>query len=243
MIKIAMLDDENTSLSIEANSIKGILDEKKIPSEIQAFTEGEKLLESMEHTQYDLICLDVIMSPLDGTEVAKLIREKDKKVSLVFISSNESKVFRCFEFDPIGFIRKTNFIEDVSSAISHFLNDIYPNYRKINYLEIKTETETSLISIDDIEFVEASHNYQLLHLQDKPDAIKIRQLLVSLENQLRPFGFIRVHKGFLINYKYIEKFDAKHVILKSQTEIPLSRTNRNQIIEEYMSLTRSSLIN
>lgn len=237
-----MLDDECASLSIEASSIKGILEEKKIPFEIQTFSEGETLLESMDHSQYDLICLDVIMSPLDGTEVAKRIREKDKKVALVFISSNEAKVFRCFEFDPIGFIRKTNFIEDVNSAINHFLNDIYPNYRKINYLEIKAEKDTSLIDIDDIEYVEASHNYQLLHMNNKKDAIRIRQLLVSMEKQLKPFGFIRVHKGFLVNYKYIEKFDAKHVILKSQTRIPLSRTNRNQVIEEYMALTRSSII-
>lgn len=242
MIRIAILDDESTSLSIEASSIKGILDGKKVPSEIQTFSEGEKLLESMNHTHYDLICLDVIMSPMDGTEVAKQIRDKDKKVAIIFISSNEAKVFRCFGYDPIGFIRKTNFIEDIDNAINHFLNDIYPAEQKINYLKIKAETETYLINIDEIEYVEASHNYQLIHLIGKEKPLKIRQLLSSLEKQLKPFGFIRIHKGFLVNYRTIERFGSGNVILTSQKTLPLSRANRTQIIEEYMSLTRSSLI-
>ena len=237
-----MLDDERTALDTAANSIRSLLDLKKIPSQIHTFTDSSVFLSSLKECQYDLICLDVIMAPLDGTQVAKRIREIDKNVSLVFISSNENKVFSCFEYNPIGFVRKTNFINDIQTMMSHFLDDVLPSFHKTNFLQIKTGGETRLLDIEKIVYIESNRNYQEIHVEGKDDAVRVRKPISELEKDLADYGFLRVHKGFLVNYRYIIRFNASEVSLRHGPRIPLSRNKSDEIIENYLSLTRSSLL-
>ena len=241
MIRIAMLDDERTALDIAASSIRSLLDLKKIPSQIFTFTDSSIFLDSLKDHQYDLICLDVIMSPLDGTMVAKRIREVDKNVSLVFISSNENKVFSCFEYNPIGFVRKTNFIHDIQAMMEHYLTDILPSLHRTLFLEVRAKGETRLLDIEKIVYIESDRNYLDIHMDDGK-MIKVRKLISDLEKELSPYGFLRVHKGFIVNYWFVEKFNASQVTFKTGYTIPLSRGKNDDIIERYLSLTRSSLL-
>lgn len=242
MLTIAMIDDEETSLQIAKGAFDAFFKMMSMETSIRSFTNPEVFLDSLRDTTYDLVCSDIIMSPIDGIELAKRLRQVDKEVPLIFISSNETNVFSCFEYDPIGFIRKTNFLNDTQTMMKHYYNDILPNRKMIHKVEVKSHGEVMLLNLNDILYIEGNHNYQVIHVRNQKETIEVRKLISDMERELSPYGFIRVHKGFLVNYLYIYKFSHTDVTLKDGTKIPISYPNRENIITKYMELTKGTII-
>lgn len=241
MLIIGMIDDEQTSLEMAKGAFKAFFNASKVDVDIKAFSSPRIFLDSLNDTNYDLICSDIIMQEMDGIQLATEIRRINKTVPLIFISSNETNVFSCFSFNPIGFIRKTNFFIDTQNTMKHFIDDVYPNRRITHNLEVKSHGETRIISIDKLMYIEGNHNYQAFHILDEKEPIEVRKLISDLEQELSPYGFIRVHKGFLVNYNYIFKFTNDHVILKNDVKIPLSRQSKDSTIKKYMDLTKETM--
>ena len=242
MINIAMLDDERPSLDLFAGAFSSAFAAKGEKADIHCFSSPLEFLATLSDTRYDLICLDVIMEPMLGTEVAAKVREKDTEVPLVFISSNENKVFSCFNYNPVGFIRKTNFFDDAVSFIDYFLNSILPKRKLRRTILVKSRGDTILVDMDKILYIEGNHNYQSFHLKDSHEPIEVRELISALESQLTPYGFIRVHKGFIVNGSAIAKLSNLELTLCDGTKIPISQQRREEVYKRYLELTKDTLI-
>ena len=220
MLNIAMIDDERSSLDLFSGAFKTGFSAKGEQVQVNTFISSETFLATLSDTRYDLICLDVIMEPLLGTEVAAKIREKDPDVPIVFISSNENKVFSCFQYNPIGFIRKTNFFDDAISFIDHFINSVLPKRKQRRTLLVKAHGDTVVIDMDKILYIEGNHNYQSFYLEGEKDPIEVRELISALEQQLKEYGFLRVHKGFIVNWTAIHKIEPMKSLLKATSRYP-----------------------
>jgi DNA-binding LytR/AlgR family response regulator len=66
----------------------------------------------------------------------------------------------------------------------------------------------------------------------------IRSSLQELEQLLSPMGFIRIHKGFLVNYRYVQKITSREVTLDSGDVLPMGRDRLQQAREQYLSLMK-----
>ena len=58
----------------------------------------------------------------------------------------------------------------------------------------------------------------------------------TLESELAPYGFIRIHKGMLVNYRFISRILALEVELTTGTVLPLSRRKAAEIKQQYLKL-------
>lgn len=65
--------------------------------------------------------------------------------------------------------------------------------------------------------------------------------LTDFEQKLAPFGFIRVHKSYLVNCRYIYAVGKRQVILDDKTEILLSRYRVNEVKNKLRNFIRSEL--
>ena len=45
------------------------------------------------------------------------------------------------------------------------------------------------------------------------EEIKIRLTMEELENKLREYNVIRIHKGYLVNLKYVQRIDRSGVVV------------------------------
>ena len=58
-----------------------------------------------------------------------------------------------------------------------------------------------------------------------------------MEKQLEDRRFIRIHKSYLVNFRYIYRVNAKTVVPDNGFELPVSRTYQNEAqkkFKEYM---------
>ena len=81
----------------------------------------------------------------------------------------------------------------------------------------------------------------LIHLADGRQPIKSYGTLLSFENQLTDRGFIRTHKSFLVNLKYIYSIDSKDIILDDKTVIPMSRYKSESVKEKWGEYLRKGI--
>ena len=110
IIKIAICDDEKSTLEIIKNITKTIFADKNLSTSIETFLEPKSLLEVLAKERMDLIFLDIELNKEDGIEVAKEISNMGMDTKIVFISSHEERVFDSLKTHPYGFVRKNNFI-------------------------------------------------------------------------------------------------------------------------------------
>ena len=62
----------------------------------------------------------------------------------------------------------------------------------------------------------------------------------DLEEKLNDQGFIRIHKGYLVNYLYIRQIGNNEVNLTNNKSLPMSNKRKEEIMEKYLSITRKN---
>ncbi|MBQ4255127.1 MAG: LytTR family transcriptional regulator, partial [Bacilli bacterium] len=62
----------------------------------------------------------------------------------------------------------------------------------------------------------------------------------ELEDKLKEHGFIRVHKGYLVNYLFIRTIAVHELVLTNNKSLPLSNKRKDEIMEEYLAITRKN---
>ena len=64
--------------------------------ECESYTDSVKALQEFRPDYYDLILLDIKMPVLDGFELCRNIRERDKTVQIIFITAAEESFYKNF---------------------------------------------------------------------------------------------------------------------------------------------------
>lgn len=87
-------------------------------------------------------------------------------------------------------------------------------------------------------YIEGDGKKHNAYLFMKESPLQIKSSMKELDDRLSEKGFIRVHKGFLVNYQFINSIKNNNVILTNGNEIPISRRNVNAVKEKYLNLMK-----
>jgi len=55
--------------------------------------------------------------------------------------------------------------------------------------------------------------------------------LKIMEKKFSPLGFVRIHKNYLVNARYVKEVGARYVRLTEGTELDIGKNRRKQIIQ------------
>lgn len=80
----------------------------------------------------------------------------------------------------------------------------------------------------DIVYVEAFDNYA--NVFTEKDKFIISHTLKSVEEKLLPFGFIRIHRSYLINFAHVDSLSEGYVFLKGH-KVQIGKSYRKDFIE------------
>lgn len=234
-IKIALCDDDKRALPVIAGAVESAFGANGIQPEIEKFTSGEKLLEATAQTRYQLLLLDIEMPGMDGIAVGKQLRARGDETMIVYISEAESRVFESFMVQPLGFVRKSNFLNDISAVVELYLKTTAKE-QKGDYLDFKTRSGILTLRSRQVRYIEGSRNYQYLYTEGRTDPIEIKMTMDKLEEMAEPFGFIRIHKGYLVNFQAIQHISTTVATLQDGTELPIGRSKVGEVKMKYLTL-------
>lgn len=235
MLHIAICDDE---LMI-AEKIKGVVVRKMKDLgeefEIAINSSGKDLLLELETTPADLILLDIDMPEMSGIDVASRLYEKGKNESIIFVTSHSSLVFESLQYHPFQFIRKEHMIEELPQVLDNFMS-IYHRNNKV--LEITDDEGTHVISIFYILYIERIDR-KVSVICRNGEKHDIYLTLKELERDYLVNGLCRIHNGIIVNLKYVADIENTNVTLDDGTKLPLSRTRKKWVRQQYMKYMRA----
>lgn len=93
---------------------------------VNLFRDGETALQALENAKFDLCLLDVMMPKLDGFGLARAIRNKDKKIPVIFITAKSMKddKLKGYEIGADDYITKPFDEEELVWKIKAFLRRV-----------------------------------------------------------------------------------------------------------------------
>ena len=239
MLKIAILDDDKTALMISTSAVEAFLKEKNAEYRLFSFSNPLNFLASAKEEKFDLSFLDIDMPEMNGLSVANELATISKYGQIIFLSQREDLVFECLKFHPFGFIRKSKLIDDFSLMMNQFFQTVANNESNETKIDFFDKTKTYSFKIKDIVYIEGDRNYQKVVLKDKSSQ-NIRVPLGTLEEKLREYGFLRIHKGYLLNYLYIRSIENEEVYLTTGTSLPMAKKRKEEIMKQYLAISRKN---
>jgi DNA-binding LytR/AlgR family response regulator len=229
MIKIAMCDDEKEICSLYQTKLKTILSEQNIIGHIDCFSDSKAFYELMDTTSFDIILLDIDMPEINGLKIAQKMNTLEYKPILIFVTCHDTLVYQSFQYHPFGFIRKSYFDEEIRPVLMQAME--YKVKEKMFFM-FSFENETVKILLSDILYFESNGNYLMLYT--KNETYKYRSTLTEVERELSEHGFIRIHKGFVVNSKEVYRIGNNEITLINGTELPIGRSNKESVRQTLM---------
>lgn len=235
-VNIAICDDELSTLEIIKSVCHSFFEKEKVEATIKTFKDPNDLLNEIRLFHFDLLFLDINLNGRDGIDVSKEIQKIDAGVKIVFVSSHEDRVFDSLTTHPYGFIRKANFVKDFDFVVNSFLHED-ENEISEHKLLVKGKN-TQAIGISNIVYIESGGRYQTIHLNNTKEVLKIRQNMDDFDKELSQFGFIRIHRFYLVNSDFISAINKDNIVLKNKATLILSKRKAPEIREKYLTILK-----
>ena len=243
--RIFICDDEPQILQHLAASVKEILS----GSEIFVFADGESLQGALGcgsrepcglrerregFTGYpgssprppcDILLLDIDMPGLSGLDIAGNLSRMEKRPLLAFVTSHDELVYNSLQFHPFGFVRKGCLDSELTGLLTDCAKELSGRERHFRFHSAGVSVKLPLC---DILYFEAEGNYLKLFVPDGNSTgaaqYRFRETLSAVEAELSGSGFVRVHKGYLVNQAAVRALGADGVRLVNGACIPIGRS-------------------
>lgn len=109
-MNIAIVDDLSDDLRAAKTFLSNYLAKnfaEVAPSvQIQTFSNPEDFLSDFAPEKFDLIILDIFMKPLNGIQVAQIVRNQDRDVSIIFLTTSEDFILEGYKVFAVGYFLK-----------------------------------------------------------------------------------------------------------------------------------------
>ncbi|MBS6170882.1 LytR/AlgR family response regulator transcription factor [Mediterraneibacter gnavus] len=240
MIEIAICDDEIIITSKIENTLVQLSEEMGIKVEIDVFYDGKTLVNYIKSgKKYDLIYMDIEMTEQNGISAANEIREIDKKVFLIYITSYESFAKDVFEVNAYRFITKPidwKFFRKCFEAVKDELT-VQPHYFRYQYNKVVYR-----VSLDEIMYFQSDR--RVTYIITEKGSKKCYGKLNDIERRLLDSNivFFRIHQSFLVNPQYVIAYFYDSIELLDGTILSISENRRKKVSALFCTLKGEDII-
>jgi DNA-binding LytR/AlgR family response regulator len=227
MMRITICDDDIRICEVFRSAVQRLYPK----ASVSIYTDAGKLLQ--EERLPDILLLDIKMPGISGMEAAKDLRESGWRGILIFITGNEEYVFEAFDVKAFHFLVKPIHSEKLEEVLENAV-------RELSVQDQEEETEDVItisaagehIRVKTAEILYAEVYGRKVIVVTKDRKIEYYGTLSSLKALLGK-GFYQPHRAYLINFRYVESYDSKEIVLKG-SRLPMARRHYQEFVEKYM---------
>ena len=218
-MNVLIVDDEPLAREALRNALS---DHPRIES-VREACDAMQALDLMKESPAQIILLDIHMPQMDGFGFLQEIQRSSAKVPvIVFVTAFDEFAVKAFEQHAADYVLKPFEKRRVLDAIeqaeqrwkgqraSSMLEDLPALLQRLRQQEpsrrIAVKSKGKVIFLDpaSINFVLAEGNYFVLHLANG-GAHMLRGMMSDIEEKLKPFGFIRIHRSVVVNMNAVKE--------------------------------------
>ncbi len=235
MIRIAICDD----VKEELKRTKYLLDMYSLEHDLQftidTFSKPVDLVHALKNSLYDIYFLDIIMKPINGIELGKIIRKRDELSQIVYVSSDPGFALESFDVHPLHYLIKPIKSNKFYDTMNRALNNVKMKQNDLIMVKTKEGYNTFNMSrIQCVEFKERRAFYYLSNYEVVETLTLQESFNKHVQGLLNKNNFVHPHVSYVINFDCVEVFAKKTFTLKVGKVVPVARTQYTQVRSAYL---------
>ena len=180
-MRVAICEDRKAEQERLSNAITDWADARKVQVEIFIYGNAEEFLFSWPEIAFDLIFVDIQMGEMSGIDMAKRVREHDKDVLIVFVTSFSQYSLDGYDVNALHYL-----IKPLSNAklipILDKAHVVWRSFRKES-LVISDGNSKSKLLFGSIYYISMENHTAEVHTSDA--VYELRKTATELEVLLR----------------------------------------------------------
>ena len=238
MIRVAIADDEKNICDTIRKYIGEYVTTSDMDFEVKCFTSCEELMNAvMREDMYDLIFLDIEFSKdggeMNGIEFGKRLRSiwRNDNAAIVYVTSYKEYAIDAIKIRPYDYIEKPVRYERMKGLLDSYVADY--KFGK-NVFEFLSNKIINRVAISNIRYFESDGRRLVIHTLNNDYNFYGKMADIVRDPRFR--DFVWIHKSYLVNINFVEKFTSASVIMigVNSEQLPVSRANRMEITEKLM---------
>ncbi len=205
---------------------------------------GYEAVKAVSDAMPDVLLLDVQMPKLSGFDVLELIGPGP---AVVFATAHDEYALKAFDVHAVDYLLKPFSQVRLAEALVRArqrlatrdttpIDGLRAELRsvRVERILVRDAGKVFIVPVETLEYVQAQDDYVLLRTQGR-NLLK-EQPISSLEAQLDPDRFVRIHRSWIINLARLarvelEAKDRRVAVLHDGTRLPISRSGHQRLNE------------
>ena len=169
----------------------------------------------------DIVFMDIDLPGMNGMNAAKLLRDKDSKVMIIFVTNLSQMAIKGYEVRAFDFIVKPISYKNFSVKFQCALDAL--RSRQSKDIWITNKDGKKRIDVNEIIYIETWRHILVFHTIS--GSIHATGTLATLEAELQDRSFAMCNRCYLVNLAFVTAVKQQTVCL-GETELLISRTKR-----------------
>jgi len=231
MIRCLAIDDEELALELLEDNIR------KVPylELVASCNNPLEAIRIMQEQTVDLIFLDIQMPGLTGLQ---FIKSTTQSPMFILVTAYERYALESYDLSVVDYLVKPveleRFIKACNKAHELFKlknkTDL-PAEPSQDYFFVNVDYSLLKILYADIIWIEGLKDYVKIHLKSTDKPVIARLSMKSLEEELPPALFLRVHKSYIVSKSFVTTIRKNSVFIQGK-ELPVG-DNYKEAIEMF----------
>lgn len=218
-----------------------------IDTDVQVIGECESVKDAVivaNACKPELVFLDINLT--DGNAFEFLEQTEDLSFKVIFITAYEEYALKALKMGAVDYLLKPVDIEELTIALQK-VTDLSITTQKEQIKVAKqvwnSQTDKIILSLHDsfqvvdlneLMFCETDKGYTTFHCNNGKRYV-VSKTLKEFEERLLKANFSRPHQSFMVNLKFIDKYDKSGVIhLKNGKKIPVSSRKKEPFLVSFL---------
>lgn len=227
MYRIAVVEDEQQYRDEVCQYIEQYTTEHQLKFDVTTYTDGQEIVDDVQK-HYDIIFFDIEMTQLNGMDAAKVIRERDVNVVMVFITNMAQYAIEGYEVGALDFVLKPIDYYGFSFRLARALGRVQKKQGNLEFA-INTPGGIKKLNSNDIYYIEIENRFLVYHTAEGD--FSQRGTLQSAEEMFQNYHFVKCNHWYLVNLKYVTEIE-ENIVHVAGSRLEISRRNRAHFLKE-----------
>ena len=230
-MKVTLIEDDMQAAELLKSYLFRYGAENGIEFEVGLYSDAELFLKEYKKECAAIVFLDIELPNIDGMTAARLLREQDPSVVIVFVTKMVQYAAKGYEVDALDFLVKPVKYPEFVMKMPRAVNIARMNEGAVIFVPVNNGFYR--VAVDKILFVEIMGHSLKYRLADR--VVEARGTLKKVQKVLEGHGFIRCNSCYLVNTRYIDSVQGYQVNIKGFS-LKISQPRRKEFMKELMDI-------
>ena len=185
----------------------------------------------------DIAFLDIDFKDKDynGIDTARRLRRFNNDAIIIFVTNYIEYAPTGYEVQAFRYILKNEMSQKLEATTDQIIAHLQTERSRI---KIQSNGEVIDVPIQNILFIESKGHTLLIHMTVEsrlpPKCYSIYSTLSKMEADLKEYGFLRIHKSYLINMRHIKTLNCNEAYMDDGTHLSVGSRNYSECKKQYL---------